>query len=69
MSEQNQPIDTDAPMSGIVRTVVDIADDPAIEGDGGHLIAVRWDDGTISEDVWPLDRPVPNVGDRVERHE
>lgn len=67
MSEQDKAIDTDAPVSGIVRSVVIIADDPAIEGESGHLVAVRWDDGTLSEDVWPLDRPVPGVGDRVER--
>jgi hypothetical protein len=67
MSEQNQAIDTDAPVMGTVRSVVVIANDPAIEGDDGHLVAVRWDDGTLSEDVWPLDRPVPSVDDRVER--
>lgn len=54
-------------MLGTVRSVKSIADDDDIQGNEGHLVAVRWDDGTLSEDVWPLDRPVPSEDDRVER--
>lgn len=47
-------------MDGTVRTVtINI-------GEPGYLVAVRWDDGTLSEDVWDAQ---PQPGDRVTRSE
>jgi hypothetical protein len=47
-------------MQGTVRSVT-----PAVDDDG-WFVAVRWDDGTLSED---RSDTAPLVGDRIERSE
>ena len=53
-------------MQGTVRTVVEIADNDAIDGNEGYLVAVRWDDGTLDETFYEV---APAVDDRVMRDE
>lgn len=53
-------------MQGTVRSVTMVGGNDAIEGDQGYLVAIRWDDGTLSEDLWDTETP-PAVDERVDR--